>query len=428
MSDVFDDYCRIMMDKGYIKKEAQQTRVEKESDSDYREKIQALYGLDIKLNDSNKSIVEQAHPDMVVIAPSYDKMNGVVENIQERQNVMIDIALKPTSGNLTQHRYARKELLDELISLGFKLDNDGEEELAKEATALAIQVADSKKKVTIKKEAAAPAILAILASKWLWGAIAGIGVWGAVKSKMVGYMKQGVISDTERAIESLNALKEVVAGSDKAIAEQFISAFTAFLSESNKALNILSRSRVETPEVKSSEDILKAKQHIVGTKEEIEFAKKYLKMAAFVANSIGSSSPMNENPKSIIPTLERMTIVTQETEGEWWQMTKWVWDNTFGGVTGAGDPKIHAINSVAAVRDSINALIQNYKTESVEGATQAKSKAVSARDAFAKAVGFNDSEETPKGPPTVGKPAVTKTEEPLKGPPTITHDIGSYVR
>lgn len=411
MSDIFDEYCRIMEEKGHIRKDAQKskspTRVEKETSEDYREKIKALYGIDIKLNDSDKSIIEQAHPETVVVAPAYDRMNGVVENIQERHNVMTGIALKRNNGNLTQHRYAKKELLDELVRLGFSLDNEGEEEFATEITSIAAEFANEK---PIKKEAIVPALVAgALASPWFWGAVAGVGTWGYVKSNFLGYIDQGVKNDTERAIEALKGLKEHVDGPDKSSVNTYIAAFSRFKEETDKALSILSRSRVEDVSVKSSEDILKAKRKIVGTKKEIDFAKKYLKMAAYVADAIGSTSATagilsNTSEKDILPTLSRMTVVAKDVESEWWQITKSLWSNSFGGVTGGGDVKTHAINSVSSVRDSILALIHNYQVDSSEAAVEAKDKAVSVRDAFAKAVGADTGSETAPSAKPSAKP------------------------
>lgn len=391
MSDVFDEYCRIMEEKGHIRKDAQEskspTRVEKETSEDYREKIKALYGLDIKLNDSNKSIIEQAHPETVVVAPAYDRMNAVVENIQERHNVMTGIALKPNNGNLTQHRYAKKQLLDELIRLGFNLDNEGEEELAKQATIIAAEFAEEK---PIKKEAAAITTAIALG-------IGAVAAWGFVKNNFLGYVDQGVKRDTERAIGALNDMMDSVDGADKAKLERFVLAFERFKDESDKAFEILSRSGIKAdPKLETSEDILKAKNQIVGTKKEIAFARKYLKMAAFVADAIGTLNPVagifgEASENDILPTLNRMKIVPKEVESDWWQMTKSIWNNTVGGVTGGGDVKSHALNSVGSVRDSIIAMIQSYKVDSSDATSEAKKKAISVMDAFSQATGGSSS-------------------------------------
>jgi len=121
-NEVFNNYVKIALEKGLITSEAQETQT---SNKDYADTIKTLYNLDIPLNDSKKDIIEQAHPDPVVIAPSYDKLNGLVENVRERQNVMVGIARKPTNANLTMHRYAEayQDLVNTLVSLGFKMSN-----------------------------------------------------------------------------------------------------------------------------------------------------------------------------------------------------------------------------------------------------------------------------------------------------------------
>jgi hypothetical protein len=373
-----------MEEKGQITKEAgSSTRAENYQSEDYREKIKALYGLDIKLNDSNKSIVEQAHPYTVVVAPSYDRMNGVVENIQERHNVMTGIARKPTNGNLTQHRYAKKELMDELIRLGFDLDNEGEEDLAKIATIAAVQLSNEEE---ITKTAFLPAAGAVLASPWFWGGVAAVTGWVAVKKNVIGYIDQGVKNDTQRVIESLESLAESVEGNDQATVSRYISAFQKFLHETQRALDILSRADPDVVKLENSDDVIKAKKRIVGTKQEIQFARKYLKTCKFVAKSIGSTVSVQSITGSksalrgVIPTISRMNVVSSDVESDWWQSVQSVWQSTFG-----SDPKTHAINSLSSLRDSIKSLLENYRSESQSAASEAKNESKSAFEAFQKA-------------------------------------------
>lgn len=122
-NEVFNNYIKIALEKGLITSEGQEEPSNR--NQDYADTIKTLYGLDIPLNDSKKDVIEQAHPDPVIIAPSYDKLQGLVENVRERQNVMVGIALKPNNGNLTMHRYAEayKDLLHALVAIGFRMDN-----------------------------------------------------------------------------------------------------------------------------------------------------------------------------------------------------------------------------------------------------------------------------------------------------------------
>ncbi len=87
-------------------------------------------------------LLDQAHPETVVVAPAYDAMNGVVENLKERQNIMIYIAQKTPRVFQTGSRYvkAQEDLLNETIRLGFLLDSRKEGEMAKIADSCSNQI------------------------------------------------------------------------------------------------------------------------------------------------------------------------------------------------------------------------------------------------------------------------------------------------
>ena len=120
-SEIFDEYSKIALKEGFITESEE--KADNSGEKSYRETIQLLY--DVKPNGKDeKHILDQAHAESpVIIAPAYDRVNGLVENLFERQDIMVGIALKRNNGNLTQHRYAKKELTDELIRIGFEMDN-----------------------------------------------------------------------------------------------------------------------------------------------------------------------------------------------------------------------------------------------------------------------------------------------------------------
>jgi len=75
------------------------------------------------------NIMEVAHPESQVLCPAYDKVNGLVENNIERQNIMLNIVLKHNDGLNTQHKYAQKELIMSLVRVGNDLDNQNKDQL-----------------------------------------------------------------------------------------------------------------------------------------------------------------------------------------------------------------------------------------------------------------------------------------------------------
>jgi hypothetical protein len=154
-SEVFDNFIKIATEKGLISEgEAEHTEQNTKNprwDSLDISAIEALYGVkpeQSKGMDYDYNIVEVAHPNSVVVAPSYDKLNGLVENINERQNILMHILFKePEMGSPNQGKYpmnpgmlfpnvmgntpkyAHKDLLLSLVRVANDMDNKDKEEL-----------------------------------------------------------------------------------------------------------------------------------------------------------------------------------------------------------------------------------------------------------------------------------------------------------
>jgi len=130
-SDIFESFVKIAQEKGLIS-DTSSEKARKELEKNPRmsaltaKDIEKLYGVKPETNkgmDYKKNISELAHKEPVVVSPSYDKLNGLVENINERQNILLHIVNKPVNGLLTNHKYAEKELILSLVRLGNSLDN-----------------------------------------------------------------------------------------------------------------------------------------------------------------------------------------------------------------------------------------------------------------------------------------------------------------
>jgi hypothetical protein len=147
-SDIFDSYVKIAEEQGLVslsedevktpsdkpKESAKMKRYKKSPyprmGSDTIEVIQALYG--VKPDNSveyENNIMEAAHKTPVVIAPAYDRLNALVENNIERNNIMCDIALKQNDSITSMHRYAEKELMLQLVRIANDMDNIGNEDI-----------------------------------------------------------------------------------------------------------------------------------------------------------------------------------------------------------------------------------------------------------------------------------------------------------
>jgi hypothetical protein len=194
MSDIFNSYAEIMADKGLVKIAQKDKEPKTRPQGIDLEAIEMLYG--VKPNGDEDHIVEQAHPEPVVVAPAYDRFNGLVENVIERQNMMAEIALKPNDGKLTHHRYikANDELLNEVLKTAFLLDSRGHEDL--------MRLSDSCADRITKEAITGLAIAGIVA--------AGLAIFGLVNN-WGGKLDTGVQDNANRAIEEI---QDIVNDSD----------------------------------------------------------------------------------------------------------------------------------------------------------------------------------------------------------------------
>lgn len=134
-SEIFDNYIQIALQKGMVKTAAPEKKVAKTEvmnqtnprfDSLSVEDIAKLY--DVK-NDKpegmeyKRNIVENAHPEPVIFFNSHDKVNSLVENVNERQDIIINIMRKMPNGNIAYKKYAEAELATALIRTAIEMDN-----------------------------------------------------------------------------------------------------------------------------------------------------------------------------------------------------------------------------------------------------------------------------------------------------------------
>lgn len=187
MSKIFEAYAKLAEERGLIK---QAYPMEKRVESRQLSDIEILYG--VKPNDDDdEDIVEKAHPETVVIAPAYDRMNGIVENVNQRHDIMQYIAQRPPNGLYQQKRFvtAKQDLLESLVRIGFMLDNKGEEDLMKLADSCAER---------LEKKAIAPALV-------IGGIALTLGLIALINR--TDNSPQGVINNAESVIRELEDLQ-----------------------------------------------------------------------------------------------------------------------------------------------------------------------------------------------------------------------------
>lgn len=159
-SEIFESFIKIAQEKGMISEDAPDKAKKKleqnpRGDSLDMSAIEALYGVKPDLPkdmEYKRNIMEDAHPNSVVISPSYDKLNGLVENNIERQNILLHIVHKTPDGLLTQRKYAEQEFILSLVRVANDLDNRNIEELRVLADTCLLQVSPQQ----LRKEAVGP--------------------------------------------------------------------------------------------------------------------------------------------------------------------------------------------------------------------------------------------------------------------------------
>ena len=204
-SAIFESYAKIAQDKGLLKtaqtKESKELKEYKDAvyprvGSDTLSTIEALYGVKPdrpKSMEYEHNISEVAHPKSLVIAPAYDRLNALVENVNERQRILINIMQKPVNGNLTQKRYA-SDLMNELVKVATDLDNH---DIAPLRT-LADTCIDQLNKQAI--------IQFLGIGLWGWAAISSAVLGAAYLFNHINDPDKGLVHNLDNALEKLDAL------------------------------------------------------------------------------------------------------------------------------------------------------------------------------------------------------------------------------
>ena len=154
-SDVFNEFLKIAQKKGLISSDDEAQHNDKPWKPEHTEKnitTNRVSGLSIeqigklyhvkppmpKEMEYQYNIMEDAHPEPVVISPSYDKLNGLVESEIEGQNIRARIVMKEPDGHLIQRKYAQQLILS-LVRIANDLDNRNQNQLCKLADTCLMQ-------------------------------------------------------------------------------------------------------------------------------------------------------------------------------------------------------------------------------------------------------------------------------------------------
>jgi len=279
MSDIFNEFAKIAIEKGLIKEAKVGDETNQRFDSLSNDDIKALYG--IEPNGKEEHILDQAHPESAYVSPAYDKMNGLVENLFERQDVMQWIATKPNDGKHTNERYvkASQDLTMALLNTAFMLDKTGDEELMKLADSCANR---------LTKVGFAP---------WMaYVAVSGLASMGIINN-FGGMIDNGVLSNSDRTIKEL---KDLISDNELPGKEEDIQNLISdiqhvkMLNEELRALNIDSEDEAGLKsEIKEGETLLK--NYITKVRRLDRRIANMLSLAEVAGEQRAGSSWMAEN-------------------------------------------------------------------------------------------------------------------------------------
>jgi hypothetical protein len=201
-SDIFSEFVKIAQQKGLISQGEHAEHTEKDfhetnprMDSLSIEQIGKLYDTKPappKDMDYKNNIMEIAHPKPLVISPSYDRLNGLIENEIEGQNIRIHISLKEPDGHLTNRKYAEKQLLLSLVRTANQLDSLQQDELCKLADVCLLQAS---KKKAFHKVALVPLLIGIAAA-----------VAALYAKQHLAFHSDGFEADFQKATNEINDL------------------------------------------------------------------------------------------------------------------------------------------------------------------------------------------------------------------------------
>ncbi len=209
-SEIFDEYAKIAIKQGLIKndliKKAEGSEPNPRYDSLTQADIASLYG--VEPDGKKDHIIDQAHPESIIIAPAYDRVNGLVENLLERQDIIHSIVTKPNHGKHIQERYVRahEELVNELVKAAFMLDQNSQEELmalADDCALRLVKTADTWGDIIAGSVSVLGPILLGLVGVVSWPVAAGAVGIVAIVNNFGGMVDQGVKGNSEKAIEEL---------------------------------------------------------------------------------------------------------------------------------------------------------------------------------------------------------------------------------
>lgn len=290
--EIFNEYVKIAEKMGLISSDSYVTAEEeakKKNDSAKKDMDLAaalFYGIKPNGKEDDISLLEKAHPRVAVVSPAEDRVNGIVENDQQRQDIMMQIATRPTNGKYQQKAFvtAHENLSKSLTKASIALQREQYKDLSR----FAIDCHDR-----LEKEA----VPAIIIAGVLSTVVTAVGIIAAIN-----YTKNIAVNVIANATQTEKELLDLKGKMSSDIVDYILDDLKILKEQATKFSNL------PTIRAISREDIPVVKE---------KFAKE-LKMADTYRNVLEQFS---KNIPTYISRLKN-TETKNDDAWDWWEKVK----------------------------------------------------------------------------------------------------------
>ena len=233
-SEIFDEYVKISIAKS--EEEDIKKRKNPRDNAMSAEEFAELYGLKpetYEKMDYDYNMSEIAHPDSLIVSPSYDPANGLVGNVNENHSRNLHVVNKEPRGILDGHISCRADLILTLTKVANHLDSINNEELRVLADTCLYQISNKDRSINdiiMRKNAVGWVIPTVKAVSTL------IGLWqgSSLLQKILPKTDSGMNSSFNNLIKEIDNVKQ--SNTNYGVGIEFKDSFKNILEQIKKTL------------------------------------------------------------------------------------------------------------------------------------------------------------------------------------------------
>lgn len=277
-SEIFDEYFKISVAKE--EEEKNKPRKNPRDNAMSEKELAELYNLKPETHKDMQydyNIVEIAHPESLIVSPSYDPANGLFGNQNENHSRNLHIVNKEPRGILDGHISSRAELISVLMKTANYMDALDKDELRALADACLYQISNEPTSINsiIKKKAFLGAI-----GPALKGISILVGLWqGAhLLQDVLPKSDSGMNSSFNKLLESIDDVKE--SNTNFGVGVEFKDSFKNILDQiKNTVINYQTNydehsELITSVQVSNASDLFNKKNELKNSQKVIESLKE----------------------------------------------------------------------------------------------------------------------------------------------------------